>query len=291
MSERIAVVGSANADLVMKCPRLPAVGETVTGGEFSVFPGGKGANQAVAAARLGGEVSFVGAVGRDAYGAMLRESLSTSGVDVAYLMESDEPTGTAVITVDAQGQNTIAVAPGANFALTAEHVSSALAAIDPTIVLVQLEISDEALYACAGRGRLILDPAPARNLDPDFLANVEIITPNENETLALTGIAPIDEVSVRRAADSLVQKGPKSALITLGAKGAYLSNGISFDAPTVTAVDTTAAGDALAGALACFVAGGDFLSTAIEKAVRAASLSTTKIGAQPSMPTLDELGL
>lgn len=294
----IAVVGSANMDLVVHCERLPAPGETVVGHGSEKNTGGKGANQAVAAGRLaipGMDVFFIGCIGEDDHGRALIESLATARVNVDYVRTTDRaPTGTALITVDEQGQNTIVIDPGANAMLASDHVARALTEIAPDVTVVQLEIIDEAVYAAAGYGRLILDPAPARYLDTEFLQQVEIVTPNELETLALTGIMPIDEFAQYRAAQSLLEKGIKQVVIKLGANGVYWANGrdeLRIPAPRVEAVDTTAAGDAFAGALAVFLAEGSDIEAALTNAVRVASLSVTRHGAQAAMPTRAEAGL
>ena len=204
------------------------------------------------------------------------------------------PTGTALITVEDSGENTIVIDLGANATLSANHVKESLDAIKPDIVLVQLETPDDAVYACTGFGTLILDPAPARILDPEFMAQVEIVTPNESETLALTGIFPLDEFAQQRAASALLEIGVRQAVIKLGAEGCYSADGrteIRVAAPTVEAVDTTAAGDAFAGALAVFLAEGTDIELAIKNAVKCASSSVTRHGAQASMPTRQQAQL
>ena len=300
---RIAVVGSANMDLVARCAALPQPGETVQASSFEKFPGGKGANQAVAAGRLMGEgaapaapqVFFVGCVGDDEHGEALRGSLKAAGVDVTQLSAAGEaPTGTALITVDDAGQNSIVVVPGANALVGPEQVSAALGAIGPDVVLVQFEVPDAAVLACAGHGLLVVDPAPARGQGADFMSSIDIITPNETETLALTGIVPLDEFSQRRAAESLLNQGVKGVVIKLGENGVYYTDGkteLRVPAPRVEAVDTTAAGDAFAGALAAFLAEGSDVGTAVTNAVKCASISVTRRGAQASMPTREEAGI
>ena len=296
---RIAVVGSANMDLVVHCAALPRPGETVVGHGFATNSGGKGANQAVAAARLVDRgvstVFFVGCVGDDAHGEALKASMQDAGVGLAHLLTArGAPTGTALITVDDSGENTIVIDPGANALLTAEHVRSALTQIAPDVVLVQLEIPDEAVYACAGHGTLILDPAPARPLDSDFLAQVDWATPNESETHSLTGILPHDEFSQRRAAQALLEKGVKHAVVTLGERGCYYTDGshdLEIPAPRVEVVDTTAAGDAFAGSLAAFLSEGNTVEVALQNSARCASLSVARNGAQRAMPTRADLAV
>ncbi len=295
---RIAVVGSANIDLVVRSTALPKPGETVVGHGFATNPGGKGANQAVAVGRLadaGTQVFFVGCIGEDTHGMALIESLTSAGVDVTHVKTTNlVPTGTALITVDDSGENTIVIDPGANALLDPDHVQRALKEIDPDIVLVQLEIAEVTVYACQGFGKLILDPAPARYLDPEFLQSVEVITPNENETHALTGIVPLDEFAQQRAARALLEKGIKQVVLKLGAEGCYWTDGRSelrIPAPKVDAVDTTAAGDAFAGALAVFLAEGMDTERALTNAVGCASLSVTRHGAQKAMPTRSQANL
>jgi ribokinase len=289
---RIAVVGSANMDLVVRCAALPRPGETVVGRDFSTNPGGKGANQAVAAgrlARVGTQVLFVGCIGEDTHGKALIESLTGAGVDVTHVKTTNlVPTGTALITVNERGENTIVVDHGANALLDPDHVRRALKEIDPEYTLVQLEIPEVTVYACERFGKLILDPAPARLLEPEFLEHVEVITPNESETLALTGIVPLDEFAQQRAARALLEKGIKQVVLKLGAEGCYWTDGrteLHIPAPRVEAVDTTAAGDAFAGALAVFLAEGLDTEGALTNAVKCASYSVTHPGAQGSMPT------
>lgn len=293
---RIAVVGSANMDLVVQCDALPRMGETVIGKGFSKHPGGKGANQAVAAGRLSKpdtEVFFVGCVGKDEHGMDLLKSLTESKANLAFCkIIDDAPTGIAVITVDAWGNNTIVVDSGANTRLTAKHVSESLTAITPDIVLVQLEVPEEAVYASAGHGRLVLDPAPARSLEDEFLKSVDVITPNENETHALTGMAIVNELSKERAARMLLERGVKNVVLTLGEEGAFWSSAVEhawWPAVGTDVVDTTAAGDAFAGALAVFLSEGLDIKLAIQRAVSCAGVSVSRAGAQSSMPMRDEV--
>jgi ribokinase len=278
-------------DLVVQCDALPRMGETVIGRAFSRHPGGKGANQAVAASRLAQadtEVFFVGCVGKDDYGMDLLKSLTESKVNLAFCkILDDATTGIAVITVDGWGNNTIVVESGANALLTTTHVKDALGTINPDIVLVQLEIPDEAVYACAGYGRLILDPAPARVLDDEFMRQVEVITPNENEAHSLTGMAIVNELSKERAARTLLDKGVQNVVLTLGEEGAFWSSATGQEWwPSIgtDVVDTTAAGDAFAGALSVFLSDGLDFRVAIERAVSCAGFSVSRPGAQSSMP-------
>ncbi|HEU5300125.1 MAG TPA: ribokinase [bacterium] len=299
---RLAVVGSLNMDLVIKSPRLPERGETVTGGAFATFPGGKGANQAVAAARLGGRVTMVGATGDDAFGRQLRDGLARDRIDTAHVaVIAGDASGVALITVDPRGQNTIVVAPGANWRLTPQHVEAARDAIAGSrVLLLQLEVPIEGVTRAAeiaheAGALVVLDPAPApaAPLPDRLLRIVDVINPNEVEARALTGIAVDDERSARAAAERLLAMGCGAAVIKLGARGAFAAapraggGGLLQMVPglAVEAVDTTAAGDAFAGALGAALAEGIPILDAVRFATIAAAISVTRMGAQPSMPT------
>ncbi len=298
---RIVVVGSINVDMVVKSQRLPTVGETVTGGRFLMAAGGKGANQAVAAARLGAEVTLVGRVGADLFGEQAIAGYRKEGIVTdCILRDPHQPTGVALILVDERGANLISVASGANHALSPEDVERAAESIrGADVVLVQLEIPLDTvrhvarLAADAGVA-VILDPAPAPSvpLGESLLRHVACVKPNETEAEQLTGIAVRDEVSARQAAEKLLQAGARHAIITLGARGAFwLSSGEEGFVPgrAVAVVDTTAAGDCFSGGLACALARGQSLGEAVEFASLAAALSVTRLGAQPSMPTAAEV--
>jgi len=297
----VTVVGSLNMDLVVKAPRLPAVGETVTKGTFGTFPGGKGANQAVAAARLGARVGMVGAIGKDAFGSQLRDGLRRDGVDVSHVIEIDDaPSGVALITVGSQGQNTIVVAPGANWRMTTAHVDAAADLIARSqILLIQLEIPIETVtraaeIASSAKVRVVLDPAPAPESPlPDRLIRlVDVINPNEVEAKVLTGTNVADERGARDAAERLLAMGCRSAVIKLGARGAFVADGDTRAAVPgihVDAVDTTAAGDAFAGALAVALGEGRPIMEAVRFANVAGAISVTRMGAQPSMPRRAEV--
>ncbi len=298
---RVAVVGSLNMDLVIKAPRLPAVGETVLGGAFATFPGGKGANQAVAAARLGAAVAMVGRVGDDAFGRQLREGLAREGIDVsAVRTDTAAATGVALITVDGVGHNTIVVASGANMAVTPADVDAARAVIaEGTVLLLQLEVPVEAVRRAAqlahAAGRLvILDPAPAPSapLPDDLYRLLAVINPNEVEARALTGIAIATEADARHAAEALLARGCQAAVLKLGERGAYMAVGPhreAVPAVRVEPVDTTAAGDAFAAGLGVALAEGKPVQTAVRFAAVVGAFSVTRLGAQPSMPTRAEL--
>ncbi len=305
------VVGSLNVDMVVEAARLPMPGETVTGGDLARYQGGKGGNQATAAARLGASVAFVGAVGADALGSEARSSLAAEGIDVAGVMETDRPTGVALIVVDPRAENLIAVAPGANRELHAAHVAVTLGRLAPgprDVVLVCREIPADAVRAALRIGRdagatTILNPAPADDLDGTTLALVDILTPNETELALLIGDVParIDPESAardllaRQSAGGPARSEPRAGtresavVVTLGAVGACIVRptgpAVTIAAPDVRPVDTTGAGDAFNGALADGMARGLDLVTAVRRAVSAASLSTTRPGARGGMPT------
>ena len=304
----IVVVGSLNMDLVVEVPVIPRPGETVLGKNFATFPGGKGANQAVAAARLGARVSMIGRVGKDAFGDQLLASAQADGIDVTYVGRDEKAaSGVAMIAVDAQGQNSIAVASGANFRLAAEHVCRAWAELGQVDVLVMpLETPLETIVAAvslAGESgaKVILNPAPARDLPPDLLAGVDVLAPNEPETALLTGMPVGSGEESRAAAQKLLQLGVGSVVLTLGSRGALVLDGALYEngganarftlvpARPVEVVDTTAAGDAFMGGLAVALGEGKSLVEAARFANAVASLSVTKHGAQPSMPTREEV--
>jgi ribokinase len=292
----VVVVGSVNVDLVATVPTLPGPGETVTGGTFARHGGGKGANQAVAAARLGAAVTFVGAVGDDDFGASALRDLTAEGIDVDAVAVLDGiATGVALVTVDRAGENSIAVASGANAALDAERVAAALRGrLDgaPGVVLLSHEVPDAAVLAGARAAREagwlpVLNPAPARPLADALLALAPLLTPNSSEAMALAG-----EDDPQAAAAALATRTGAPVLVTLGSRGALLVDGESREllpAAPVTVVDTTGAGDTLNGALAAALAGGRDLRDAAGLAVRAASLSTRRPGARGGMPRADEL--
>lgn len=297
--ETILVVGSTNVDLIATTERLPGPGETVLGKSFMQAGGGKGANQAVAAARSGGHVIMLGAVGGDAYGDSCLTTFADEGIDTSFVFRAPEtPTGVALITVDDNGENCIVVAPGANEALTADRVGQALDAIGGVAVCVcQLETPldgvREALRRAHDAGAVtILNPAPARDLDDALLATVTCITPNESETEILTGLHPNDPDSAAEAGKRLIDRGVSTAIITLGEQGVVLidaDGSTHVPAPRVSVVDTTAAGDTFTGCLAASVAGGLSFRSALPYACTAASLAVTRPGAQPSIPQAAEV--
>jgi ribokinase len=299
MSRKIVVVGSSNTDMIIKLDRLPQPGETVLGGDFSTAAGGKGANQAVAAARAGGAVTFVARVGDDMFGRLAVEQFAADGIDVRHVIEDSEaPSGVALIFVDRNGENSIAVASGANAHLTPVDALSARDAVrDAQIMITQLETPIETVRAAVVLASeygvpVILNPAPAQSLGADILRHVSVLTPNETEAELLTGIKVSTTADAEAAAEKLASMGVEAIVITLGSRGAFVFNAdhseliAGFD---VQAVDTTAAGDVFNGALAVALAKETPLLEAVHFANAAAALSVTKLGAQPSAPTLDEI--
>lgn len=298
-TSQIWVIGSINTDLVVNSGKLPAPGETVLGESFFVNPGGKGANQAVAAARLGATVSMVGCVGADDFGSQALAGLAAENIDCVHTARVDsEPTGVALINVDRSGLNQITVAPGANNYVDPENIGQAFQAIQPhATVLLQLEIPIESVQHAVQLGRakncrLILDPAPAQRLSSTLFENISLITPNTSEAAALTGFSVTDFGQARKAADKLQELGCEHIILTLGEAGALVqSDGVctQIEAPRVATLDTTAAGDCFNGALATALVAGAELTEAVEFACQAAAMSTTKRGAQSSMPRRDEI--
>lgn len=296
---KIAVVGSSNMDLVVKSRRIPAIGETILGGDFIMAPGGKGANQAVAAAKLGAEVFFIAKLGEDIFGSQSLSNFQKEGVNTKYVVQTKEmPSGVALIMVDDEGNNVIVVAPGANQTLSPEDVKKAEPDIASSGALVaQLEVPIGTIEFAAELANkckvpFILDPAPAQSLSLELLGKVDVLTPNEIEAQILTDIEVKDEKSAGAAAKKLLECGVKTVILTMGADG-YLSatnDGTEFVvAKKVNAVDTTAAGDAFTGSLAVGLAQGQALSEAALFANNVAAVSVTRMGAQPSMPTLQEV--
>lgn len=280
----IVVLGSANADLVVNVDRRPGPGETVIGSDTTVLPGGKGANAAVAAGRLGAAVAFLGAVGPDGYGDLLLDSLRSAGVDVGLVRRSDRPTGIAYITVTRDGENSIVVSPGANGSLTVGDVRLGTARVLAASLEVPVPVVEHAVARASASGvRAVLNLAPAARLSAATLSTVDPLVVNEHEAEWLAG-----SIDPRR----LLDLGPRSVVITLGARGAVLadSSGVhEIPAPKVEPVDTTGAGDAFTGALATGLATGRDLVAAAELAVLVAAFSVTRPGAQPSYPTLAEV--
>jgi ribokinase len=295
MVPSIVVFGSLNMDLVVRCDRLPQPGETLAGSSFTTVPGGKGANQAVAAARLGWPTRMVGRVGDDAFGRSLRTSLEAAGVDCdGVAVDAAQGSGVAAIAVDAQGENQIVIVSGANGQVGADDLDRLTAVLPQAgALLLQLEVPMAAVVAAAQRAQaqgvpVILDPAPAQPLPAELLSCLHCITPNQGEAAALVGIPVTDEASARRAGEVLVRQGVAIAIVKLGRQGAIA---VTADdvwvqrAFSVPVVDTVAAGDAFNGGLAHGLVRGLPLPEALRWATATAALSVTQAGAQPSMPT------
>jgi len=293
---KILVVGSLNADLVVRAPRFPRPGETISGEDLQVIPGGKGANQAVAAARLGAHVSMLGRVGRDNFGGFLLDNLKSNNVDSQLVQRDDASTGTAIIVVDADGQNSIVLSPGANgkvFPLDVEHAS--FSTFD--LLLLQLEIPIPTVLRAAQLARqngvrVLLNPAPAKELPDEMIALADFLIPNETELSLLTGMEVRDVPSAEAAAKKLLERGAQNVIVTLGSKGALIVNKQTsklVDTFNVDVVDTTAAGDAFIGGFAVALDSASLLADAVRYGCACGALATTKFGAQPSLPTKDEV--
>ncbi len=294
MSNKIVVIGSSNTDMIVQTPHIPRPGETILGGTFNTAAGGKGANQAVSCARAGGAVTFVARVGKDMFGDQALQGFQKDGINTEYVItDAQAPSGVALIIVDDKGENSIAVASGANGNLSVADVQAAETAIGAAgIVLMQLEVPLETVEAAAKlahtkQAQVILNPAPAQPLSDALLQQVAILTPNETEAQMLTGIDVTDEDTAQQAAQALCAKGVGSVIITLGAAGAYVYADAfkgMVSGFKVNPVDTTAAGDTFNGTLAVALAEGNSLEQAVSFANAAAALSVTKLGAQPSAP-------
>jgi ribokinase len=296
---KIVVLGSLNMDLIIRMPRLPAPGETVLGGDLVTALGGKGANQAVAAARLGGAVTMIGRVGADAYGQAQRAALQEAGIDARWLLPDPKaPTGVAFILLDEAGQNSIVVSPGANQCVSPDDVLAAQAALEEASCQVMqletpLETVMEAAFQAARKGvRVVLNPAPAQPLPASLLSKVDTLILNETEASLLTGLSVEGDGAVQQAGRRLLELGPHCVVLTLGGRGAFwiISQRSGFvPAFKVQVVDTTAAGDAFVGAFAVALAEGMPEDTAVRFACAAGALATTRLGAQPSLPTRVEV--
>lgn len=299
MKQKIIVTGSSNTDMVVKVPRIPAPGETIMGTDFFVIPGGKGANQAVAAARIGAEVTFLACVADDAFGLQSIENYRKEGINTNFIkVQAGSHSGVALINVSEDGENSITVAPGANSHLAPSDLKEySEAFIGAQMVLVQLETPIATVEALAQMAEsmsipLILNPAPAASLSDGLLKRVSVLTPNETEAAFLTGRKEVKEEEIPVMAEELLSKGVKTVIITLGSKGVYLCNDKFRElipGYKVKAVDTTAAGDVFNGALAAALASKKSLKEAINIAQRAAAISVTRMGAQPSAPTIQEI--
>ncbi len=296
---RIAVVGSFNMDLVVRAPRRPNKGETLFGTEFGMFCGGKGFNQAIAAARLGAEVSMVGRVGADYFGDLFLSALAADHISVdGVVRDATHGTGVGLPVIGDDGDNSIIVVPRANMSMTIEDVDRVAGQIEQAdVLLLQLEVPQvvsqhAAMIAKRAGAKVILNPAPASPLDSAFYHVADAIIPNEQETLALTGVLPADDDSLRRAARVLLDSGAHIVILTLGERGAFLATTgeeALIDSFKVDVVDTTGAGDAFCGALVVGLARRESLRAAARFANAAAALSITKLGASPSMPSASDV--
>jgi ribokinase len=294
MTKTVLVVGSLNMDMVVRAARHPQAGETILGTAFNTYPGGKGANQAVAAARLGADVAMIGKVGSDAFGSELAQIASDEGINTDWIScEPNQSSGVALITVSESGQNTIVVVPGANAYLTPTDLDSAQSAFEEAALLVmQLESPLETIQHAAELAQrnnipVLLNPAPAQPMPLELLRQVDILIPNQHELLLISGKAEVDS-----AIDTLLGLGVKQLLVTLGEEGVLLvshNQKLHIPAFRVTAIDTVAAGDAFVGALAVGLTRGLSLQDAAQFASAAAAISVTRSGAQPSLPTQIEV--
>lgn len=299
MKGKILIVGSLNMDLVINMSRMPVVGETVLGKSLANVPGGKGANQACAVGRLGGDAVMLGCIGRDEYGRALRKSLTDSGVDCSRLRQTDSGTGTASIYVDESGANSIVVVPGANHDCNVAYLKEMDDAFwECSYILLQMEIPEEAVYYTVRRGRelgktVILNPAPAPEAIPgEILASVDYLTPNETELMKLSGMDGTDLCAIEMGTKRLLKMGTKHVIVTMGEQGCFLAGdgaGRIFPARKVESVDTTAAGDCFNGAFVTALAEGMPVEAAIRLANGASSIAVTRKGAQSSLPTREEV--
>lgn len=296
---RVAVVGSLMMDLVVQCQHLPLEGQTIIGQEFDTFIGGKGSNQAIAAARLGAEVTMIGSVGMDSFGDKLLKNLTAEGINSQFVVrDANIGTGMALITVANDGNNTIVAVPQANMSLSQNNIDQAKSAIaEADILIVQLEVSLSAIQRAAEIAKangvpVLLNPAPACQIPVDLMCLVDILAPNETEAEFLTGLRLTDMKTIKTAAEKLLTNPVSTVILTLGKQGALLATveGTKLiPSYSVEAVDTTAAGDAFCGALAVSIARGDDWQPAIKLANAAGALAVTKLGAAPSIPKLEQV--
>ncbi len=300
-TKKIIVIGSCNTDMVIKSDRLPIPGETVIGGTFLMNAGGKGANQAVAAARQGGKVTFISKTGNDVFGKQSVELYKSEGINTDFIFSDPKnPSGVALIMVDSHGENCIAVASGANGSLTPADIEKARGEIETSdFVLMQLEIPIEAVEYAAELAskngiRVILNPAPARSLSDNLLNRLYLVTPNETEAEILSGIKVFDWESARQAANVISAKGVGNVVITMGSMGAFIKEKDQFaivEATKVTAVDTTAAGDCFSGTLVVGLSEGKTILESVRIACKSSAITVTRMGAQSSIPFRNELSL
>jgi ribokinase len=299
VQSHLVVIGSSNTDLVIRCRQLPRRGETIIGGDFRIHHGGKGANQAVAAARAGARVTLVGNIGRDPFGDAAIQQLQRERIDTRFIVRSKtSPSGVALILVDARGENLIGVAPGSNLELSPRDVRAAESAICAArCVVVQLEVSMAAVREAMKLARrhhvpIVLNPAPAQKVPTTLLRQAKFLTPNESELAALTDQPTRTKSQIERGAGRLHSVGVQHVLVTCGARGVCWCSETGtcwFPVPRVKAVDTVGAGDCFSGALATAIAEGRTVEDAIRFAVAAAAISVTRAGAQPSMPRRREI--
>jgi ribokinase len=300
MAKWVTVMGSFVADLAFRTDRVPAWGETLMGPSFQLGPGGKGSNQAVAAARAGGKVSFISKLGPDPFGDMARNLYAKEGIDTRFLFKTESPTGAAAIIIDAQkGENAIIVVPGACFEVTTAEVDSAKSLLaDSSVFVAQLELSlpvvEHGLALAHSLGiPTILNPAPAMPLPDSIYKHIDYITPNETETAALTGIAVNSTADAEKAADAFLARGVRNAIITLGAQGVFVKNSqLKAHIPAVNAgkvLETTGAGDAFNGGFAVALSEGMDLAAAARFGCATAGISVTRAGTAPSMPNRAEI--
>ena len=295
---KICVIGSINMDLVVNVDEMPKKGQTLIGSNFKEVPGGKGANQAVAASRLGANVCMVGKVGSDGFGQNLLNQLKNNNVDTKYIQIEEGASGVALITVDKNAENAIVVSPGANFKLAQKDIDNCIDAIkESNVVVIQLETPiDTIKYALEKSKELgkftILNPAPAVKLGDDIIKNVDLLTPNETELEILSGVSINNEDDILKAAQVMLEKGVKKLIVTLGSKGSlYIDkeNKKFKKSYKVDAIDTTAAGDSYTGAIAVSLSQGKNVEDAIDFASKVGALCVTKEGAQTSLPTIEEV--
>ena len=298
---KIVVIGSCNTDMVVKANRLPVPGETILGGTFYMNPGGKGANQAIAAARLGAEVTFISKIGYDLFGLQALEIYRSEKINTEYILtDQKSPSGVALISVDSFGENSIIVAPGASRSLSIEDINKAEEKIkEADIILMQLEIPIDtveyaATIACKYGKKVILNPAPASSLSNSFLRNVHTILPNRIEAEMLSGIKVMNIESAHRAAQAIGEKGIENVVITLGKDGAYVKEKDEYTmipAKEVETIDTTGAGDVFCGAFSVCLSEGHSLAKSVKFANAAAAIAVTRIGAQSAIPYKREVVL
>ena len=296
--KNICVIGSLNMDLVVNVDTMPKPGQTIIGSNFKEVPGGKGANQAVAMARLNGNVSMIGKVGEDGFGQTLINSLKNDKVDTTYIQTTKGSTGVALITVDKNAQNSIVVSPGANFEVKEDDIDNNIEAIkNSDIVVLQLETPLNTIKYALNKAKelnkyTILNPAPAVKLDDEIIKNVDLLTPNETELEIISGVSIETEEDIQKAAQIMIEKGVKELIVTLGSKGSlYINKEKSMfkKAYKVEAVDTTAAGDSYTGALAVALSQDKNIEDAMDFASKVGALSVLKEGAQSSLPTLEDV--